>query len=180
MRMEAGPVDHPRFLRHFVANERTIFGYLLAAMADIREAEDLLQEISVALWESFGRYEEGRPFRAWALGIARHKVQKWRERRGRQGKVLSPEVLESLAGALEGEAEALSPRAPLLQQCLDELAGPSRELVDLRYREGLAISGLAARLKRSVAAIEMALVRVRRVLRDCVERKLRLSAEGGP
>ena len=170
-------MDHRRFLKHFVANERLISGYLLAATGDVHEAEDLLQEVSVALWESFDRYEEGRPFHSWALGVARHKVLTWRERKGRRGRVLSMEILEAVEWAEAEEAALLSERRPLLQQCMESLPAHLRELVDLRYADGLPLDEVASRLHKSVGAVQMTFVRIRRALRECVERKLGPAAE---
>jgi len=172
-------MDHRRFLQQFLATERLLTGYLLAATGDFHEAEDLLQEVSVALWESFDRYDPTRPFQGWALGIARHKVLDWRERKGRHRPALSMEFLEVLEKAQIEAGEQLAERRPLLQRCLEALPGHLKELVDLRYREGLRLEELATRLERSVGALQVALVRVRRALRDCIERKLTQAPEAG-
>jgi RNA polymerase sigma-70 factor (ECF subfamily) len=170
-------MDHRRFLQHFVANERLLTGYLLAATGDFHEAQDLLQEVSVALWESFDRYDEGRPFHAWALGIARHKVLNWRERKGRRDRVLSMEVLEAVERIEVEDALLLAERRPLLQQCMETLPSHLRELVGMRYGDGLHLDEVASRVKKSVGAVQMIFVRIRRALRDCVDRKLGPAAE---
>jgi RNA polymerase sigma-70 factor (ECF subfamily) len=172
-------VDHRRFLQKFVAHERLLTGYLLAATGNFHEAEDLLQEVSVALWESFDRYDESRPFQAWALGIARHKVQNWREQKGRARSGLSLEFLDLLGTAQREASDQLSERRPLLQRCVDALPAHLREMVELRYQEGLSLESIAGRLERTVGAIQVALVRVRRVLRECVDRKLAEAAGAG-
>src|SRR5262245_1394717 len=170
-------MDHRRFLQHFVANERLLTGYLLAATGNFHEAEDLLQEVSIALWESFDRYDESRPFHAWALGVARHKVLGWKERRGRRDRMLSMEVLEIVERAELEEPMLFSERRPLLQQCMEALPSHLRELVELRYGDGLQLDAVAGRVKKSVGAVQMTFVRIRRALRDCVDRKLGSAAE---
>jgi RNA polymerase sigma-70 factor (ECF subfamily) len=177
VRSEFRVMDHRRFLQHFVANERLLTGYLLAATGDFHEAEDLLQEVSVALWESFDRYDESRAFHSWALGVARHKVLDWRERRGRRGPVLSMDMLEALECAEAVETALLAERRPLLQKCMESLPAHLRELVELRYGDGLHLDEVATRLKKSVGAVQMTFVRIRRALRDCVDRKLGPAAE---
>jgi len=165
-------MDHRRFLQHFVANERLLTGYLLAATGDLHEAEDLLQEVSVALWESFDRYDEVRPFHSWALGIARHKVLDWRGRKGRRERMLSLEVLDAVERIDVEEAVLLAERRPILQQCMETLPSHLRELVEMRYGDGLQLEEVASRVRKSVGAVQMIVVRVRRALRDCVDRKL--------
>lgn len=172
-------MDHRRFLQRFLAHERLLTGYLLAATGDFHEAEDLLQEVSVVLWESFDAYDESRPFQAWALGIARHKVLDWRERKGRNRAVLSMEFLENLGRAQVEAGGRLAERRPLLERCLEGLPSHLRELIELKYHAGLTLEDLGARLHRSMGSIQVALVRIRRLLRDCVERKLTQAAEAG-
>src|SRR5258708_8690922 len=170
-------MDHRRFLQHFVANERLLTGYVLAATGDFHEAQDLLQEVSVALWESFDRYDEGRPFRTWALGVARHKVLDWRERKGRRDRTLSMEVLDAVGRIEVEETALLAERRPLLQECMETLPSHLRELVELRYGDGLHLDEVASRVKKAVGAVQMIFVRIRRALRDCVDRKLGPAAE---
>jgi RNA polymerase sigma-70 factor (ECF subfamily) len=172
-------MDHRRFLQHFVGSERLLTGYLLAATGNPHEAEDLLQEVSVALWEGFDRFDEKRSFSAWALGIARHKVIDWRGRRGRREAVLDLDILDVVGRTALGESELLAERRSALHRCIDALPEHLREMVGLRYRDGLPLEDLAARIRRNVGAIQMALVRVRRSLRECVDRRLTQASEAG-
>ncbi len=165
-------MNHRRFLQHFVASERVLTGYLLAATGSLHDAEDLLQEVSVALWEGFDRFDEKRSFSAWALGIARHKVIDWRARRGRKEAVLALDVLESIGRAALEDSDRLAERRSVLHRCIETLPAHLREMVGLRYVDGLRLEELAAQLGRNVGAVQMALVRIRRALRDCVDRKL--------
>src|SRR5262245_25964892 len=150
-------MDHQRFLARFMANERLLVGYLLSATGDIHEAEDLLQEVSVTLWESFSRYDEAYSFGSWALGIARHKVLKWRERKGRSEKCLPMETLEAVAQASLDRAAEITERGRILQHCLEKLPEHARSVTRLRYGDGLSIAETAARLGRTVPAMEMML-----------------------
>jgi len=165
-------MDHRRFLQHFVSSERVLTGSLLAATGDLHDAEDLLQEVSVALWEGFDRFDEKRSFTAWALGIARHKVIDWRARRGRKETVLALDILDSVGRAALDDSGRLAERRSVLHRCIEALPAHLREMVGLRYGDGLRLEDLAAQLGRNVGAIQMALVRIRRSLRDCVDRKL--------
>ena len=172
-------MDHRKFLQHFVSSERVLTGYLLAATGNPHEAEDLLQEVSVALWEGFERFDPKRSFTAWALGIARHKVIDWRGRQGRREAVLALEVLDGLGRTALDESEMLAERRTVLHRCIEGLPAHLREMVALRYRDGLPLEELAAQFGRNLGAIQMALVRIRRALRDCVDRKLAQASEAG-
>lgn len=164
--------DHRLFMKHFLKDVGLLKAYLLAAVRDAHESDDLLQEVSSVLWETFERYDESRPFRAWAMGIARLEVLKWRQRRARSREVLSGEALDALADAASGCAGEAEERRLFLHECLETLSGRVREVVRMRYLDALPVARVAERVAHSVGAVEMALVRARRALRECVERKL--------
>jgi RNA polymerase sigma-70 factor (ECF subfamily) len=170
-------LDHRRFLRHFLPAESVLRAYLLAATGDMHAADDLLQEVSSVLCEKFGEYDEERPFRAWAMGVARLEVLKWRQRLARSRETLSVETLGVLADAAEEHAGEIDERLLHLRHCVEALRERIREVLRLRYWQALPIRQVAERLGRSVAAIEMTLVRARRGLRRCVEKRLAKAGE---
>ena len=170
-------MDHRRFLKHFLEEQGVLKAYLLGATSDRHAADDLLQEVSSALWESFSDYDESRPFRPWALGIARNMVLRWRRQKGRSRSVLSEETVRLMADTADAEGEGAELRRAHLRECLDGMGDHLREVLRLRYLENVAIPELAQRVRKSIAAVEMILVRGRRALRDCVERKLQEAGE---
>lgn len=170
--MTAEGSAHREFLRHFLPHEGLLRAYLRAAVRDPVEAEDLLQEVSAVLWEKFGTYDRQRPFRAWALGVSRFQVLKWKQKAARQRVVLSDESMELLAEAAAAAAETAEERRAHLRDCVEKLPEHLRDVLRLRYLEGQPVTRLAARARKSEAAVEMILVRTRRALRDCVDRRL--------
>lgn len=162
---------HAGFLRLLIAEQGILRAYLLAATRDAQVADELLQDVSVSLFTAFARYDRERPFRPWALGVARLHVLRWRRDRMRQPTLLSEEALELLAETAAEEAPEIDRRVGQLRTCIEDLAGRPRELLRWRYAEGLPIAEIAHRLGRQVAAIEMALTRLRRGLRQCIERR---------
>jgi RNA polymerase sigma-70 factor (ECF subfamily) len=166
-------VDHRRFLKHFIPETAFLRAFLLAGTGNVHDAEDLLQEVSSVLWESFDKFDEARPFRAWATGIAKLEVLKWRQKQARRRLVLSEEAVLALADTALEVGEEADARRVHLPSCLERLGGKAREVVALRYLDGLPIKEIAQRVGKSVASIEMALVRSRRALQECVDRKTR-------
>jgi RNA polymerase sigma-70 factor (ECF subfamily) len=166
-----------RFLQHFVPAQRALRAYLHAATRDVHETDDLLQEVSNVLWEKFDQYDEGRPFVAWAVGIARLQVLKWRQAKHRARKILSEQALAELAEAAAQAVVEPDPRPAMLAGCMQGLAARARKVIELKYQEGLPIREIAERLGFQVGAIEMALVRARRALRECIERKMGNSSD---
>ncbi len=176
---DGAKLDHGKFLQAYLESQTLLRAYLLAATGDLHDAEDLLQEVSRVLWESFGRYDPARPFRAWAVGVARFEILKWRQRKARRGESLSGEALENLAGVAEELGGETRARREQLQSCLRRLGHPMREVVRLRYLEGLSLEAIAGRVGKSFAAVGMIVMRARRALRECVDARLGRAGEAG-
>ena len=169
-------MEQSRFLTHFLPAQRALRAYLQAATRDVHETDDLLQDVSNVLWEKFNQYDESRPFTAWALGIARLQVLKWRQAKARARRLLSEEALNELADAAVRASEEPDERPALLERCMEALQARARRVLEMKYGGNLAIKQIADQLGQQVGAIEMALVRARRALRDCIERKLKAAA----
>jgi RNA polymerase sigma-70 factor (ECF subfamily) len=86
--------------------------------------------------------------------------------------VLSAEAVDLMADGLAGDFDLLADRRALLPECIARLQETARRLVVLRYDEGLSVKDVAVRVGRTPAAIDMALSRIRRTLRECITRKL--------
>jgi RNA polymerase sigma-70 factor (ECF subfamily) len=165
-------MDRRDFIGKFAAVERSVRAYLHAATGNFTHAEDLLQNVWRTVWEKLDSYDDTRPFEAWVIGIARLEALKWRERQAKDRLVLSEDIVSRLAETAAEETEDLPARHKFLLECLEQLQGSARKLVNLKYFERKKIREIAENLQRNVPAVEMQLVRVRRLLRDCVERKM--------
>lgn len=170
--------DHRQFMKHFLPAEAVLKAYVLSATGDLRTADELLQEVSAVLWEKFDRFDQSRSFRPWALGVARLEVLKWRQGRARSREVLSGEAVEALMDTAAETAGEIDDRLTHLRDCVKGLGPGTRKMLRLRYWRVLGVAQVAQALGKTVAAIEMALVRARRALRTCIEKKL-TRAEGG-
>ena len=60
-----------------------VSAFITGIVRDFRDRDDVLQEVAVAVIESFDRYDPGRPFVPWAIGVARNQVGLYLRRRGR-------------------------------------------------------------------------------------------------
>lgn len=164
--------DRERFLSLYQEHGPLVRGFLLAATGCPHQADDLQQNVARVLLEKFADYDAARPFHCWALGIARLEALKWRQRLARRREVLSPEAIDLLHAAGQDEADPFADRRERLPACIAALPEASRQLLALRYEAGLGAKDIAGRVGRTPAAIDMALSRIRRLLRDCIERKI--------
>jgi RNA polymerase sigma-70 factor (ECF subfamily) len=112
----------------------------------------------------------------WALAIAFNQVRTHRHRR-RQARLFFGEgLLEKLAAESQGMLDELEARSELLEQCCGKLHPRDRELIEVYYAGDSTVGALAEALGRPANTLYKALQRIRRTLRECIER--RLAAEG--
>jgi len=138
----------------------------------------VLQEVAIAVIESFDRYDPGRPFNAWALGIAQNQVRLYLRRRQRERLVFDDDLIASLSSAFEATTpERLRP-LDFLKDCLDGLPGRARELCDLRYTRELKPATIAESVGMTANSVAKALQRIRDQLRACIEQKAALEGRG--
>lgn len=146
--------------------------FLMALLPTANDAADVLQEVSLVLWEKFETYQSGTNFHAWACKIARLQAMKYRERMGRSAKVLDDAVLEKLSDEAMGREFDPSASLEALAYCLDRLTERNRSLIRRRYQPNASVGELAAEIGRSANSLSKLLGKIRRLLLECVERRL--------
>ncbi len=104
-----------------------------------------------------------------ARSIAYFQVLTFRKKAGRERVVFNSELVDALADRAAVRSQRLADRQVALIDCLDKLPEHSREIIRLYYFMGMKLHAAAEHLGRSIAATEKAIVRIRRLLHDCVE-----------
>jgi len=158
-----------RFLSLFLRSEREIFRYVAALVPNVTDAEDIVQQTALALWEKFDAYDPGQPFTPWACRFALNKARQWIERRQRWQALLDHGLAEELAQRRQELQPELERRLRHLEGCLGRLPAEQRSLVEAYYYERADVESLARRSGRSVAATYKMLQRVRHTLQFCIE-----------
>lgn len=164
--------NHQRFLRAFTANEPAIRAYVRRLVPARADADDIMQEAAIVLWEKFGELGDGADFRSWAFGVARFKVLSWLRDKGRDRLVLDADVVERLADETATDESKLERQRRALELCAEKLAPGQRDLLMQAYQPDARIQQVAAESGRSVTGFYQWLHRVRRALLDCVRREL--------
>lgn len=167
---------HERFLSLFLRSEREVYRYVSVLVPNPSDAEDIVQQTAIALWEKFDTYDPSQPFTPWACRFALNKARQWIERRQRWQLLLAGGLAEELATRREALRPELEARLRHLEACLGRLPEPQRGLVEGYYYRREAIEKLSSGAGRSVVATYKVLQRVRQSLQECIERAVR--AEG--
>jgi RNA polymerase sigma-70 factor, ECF subfamily len=168
-RIEDRSASQQRFLSLFLRSEREIFRYVAALVPNIADAEDIVQQTALALWEKFDAYDPTQPFTPWACRFALNKTRQWLERRQRWQALLEGGLAEELAQRREELLPEIETRLKHLEGCLNKLPAEQRSVVEGYYYRHDAIEKLAENSGRTVAATYKTLQRVRQALQLCVE-----------
>ena len=158
-----------RFLSLFLRSEREIFRYVAVLVPNVADAEDIVQQTAIALWEKFDAYDPNQPFTPWACRFALNKSKQWIERRQRWQALLDKGLAEELAQRREELRPELEVRLKHLEGCLNKLPDEQRSLVEGYYYRRDSIEKLAETSSRTVAATYKMLQRVRHALQGCIE-----------
>src|SRR3954451_12629251 len=133
------PESVDAFVRLLGQNQRRIFLYVMSLVPNWNDAEEVIQETNLVLWREFGRFQPGTNFAAWACKVALHQVLAWRKRVRRDRLEFSQAFLEAVAEEASTASEALEERSQYLARCIERLPKDHRNLLTLRYSEGLGI-----------------------------------------
>src|SRR6476646_3109365 len=138
-RLDDKDAAQQRFLSLFLRSEREIFRYVAVLVPNVADAEDIVQQTALALWEKFDAYDPSRPFTPWACRFALNKSKQWIERRQRWQALLEGGLAEELAQRREELRPELDMRLRHLDRCVGKLPGEERSLVEGYYyrRDGV-------------------------------------------
>jgi|SRR5262245_32792153 len=168
------------FLRLFLQNERRLYAYVLTLLPNRADAEDVLQEASLVMWDKFDEDHPPDDFAAWGCRIAYFKVLDFFKKHQRSRVCFSQALVERLAETSIEQAATLQldERREALSGCVEKLPPRERDLLTRRFAAGATTQSIAADVGRSVEAVYKALSRIRQVLFDCITKTL--AREGRP
>jgi RNA polymerase sigma-70 factor, ECF subfamily len=170
-------LSETELVRWLLSERARLLAYIWAIVRDNHLTEDIFQEVSLLAVDKRSEIRNSAALPVWLRKAARFHALAAIRRDRKNPAVLSNEVLDALdrSWASRDQASAAA-TVEALQQCLAELAPKSRELVALRYQDRLSGDEVAGRLGVKVHSVYVALGRVHRALRDCIQR--RLSSKG--
>ncbi len=169
------------FEERAAVQRRPLLAYLYTLSGDYHTAEDLVQEALTIALQKREHYFPEADFGAWLRAIARNVWM--RERRSGARRPASTEIIDDLADEVFSAAhyaeESWAREREALRECLEGLEEADRGLLRGHFSAGKRYAELAEAAGRTLSWVKVRMFRARKVLAECVRRRLGLVGEGG-
>ncbi len=153
--------------------EGLFFGVALRILRRESEAEDVLQEAAVLIWERAPAYNPklGRPA-SWAVTLVRNKaIDRLRstQRRNDLHERAAGELGDSLSGVAADSVALAADASAAVTRTLSRLPSEQREAIELAFFGGLSQGEIAERLAEPLGTIKARIRRGMLAMRDALE-----------
>ncbi len=163
--------DRGAFEALYRATSARLYGVCVRVLSDRTEAEDVLQDAFVTIWNRAGQYDPDRAGAiAWLSTIVRNKaIDRLRSRPPVSRAPL--ELIEQMADpgeAPDRDAEIATDRSRL-DRCLEQLDERRRSLIRIAFFDGATYDELAARIGAPLGSVKSWIRRGLMQLKACLE-----------
>ncbi|MBI1368437.1 MAG: sigma-70 family RNA polymerase sigma factor [Planctomycetes bacterium] len=157
------------FVKLVAAHQNRLYSYIMSLVRAPADADDILQETNVVLWDKRDEALAADSFTAWSYAVARTQVMAFHRDHKRDRHVFDAELLKLVCDEAVEVSSHLSERRDALETCLGRLDPDAHALIKLRYETQHTLREVALRVGKSTAATTQALYRVRLALLECIE-----------
>jgi RNA polymerase sigma-70 factor (ECF subfamily) len=164
-------------MRQWTLVQPIVSSYVHAMVRDHGARDDLMQEIAIAVLDSYDRFDSNSQFERWAMGIARNHLRNYFRTQSRKRLHFDDDLVASLAESFADTRADDLPYQEHLQYCLAQLDGRAKELCLARYNDNKTPTEIALNLGSTANRISKALQRIREKLRECILQRARLQGE---
>ena len=135
--------------------------------------DDYAQEAFLVAYKKFNEYDaEKASFGIWVKGIARFLILNDKRKFARRLRLQNQFVCELLISDPITMDEHNEHEIEVLKNCISKLEGPSKKMLEKRYEEKKNSKELALIFDRKPSAIRQQLLRIRLILKSCLDRSL--------
>ncbi len=171
----AGRGDSRAFDQLYDRMAPRLFGLLRQMLHDEREAEDVLQDGFVLLWERAATFdsERSKAF-TWAVMLFRHRAIDRMRMLGRRNRLVDSAILEqttlmaSAHAGVDDEVQA-NERGVVVREALNELPKDQRQLIEFAFLKGLTHHVIAESLSMPLGTVKTNIRRGLLRLRDLLK-----------
>lgn len=157
------------FIRVLSGGQLRIYTYIMAVVANRNDADDIMQQTMLMMWQKFDTFEPGTDIVAWGIAIARYLIMEFRRKQKKDSRIrFSERTFVELEREAKGRLEDTEDYVKSLRHCVEKLSSRDKTLVDLRYEQGVTVKDISIRMSRTVQNVYYHLSRIHSLLLACV------------
>ena len=175
---QVAAADEAAFASFYRRFSPGVFSMIYEILQDQKEAEDVLQEAFVQMWNKASTYDSARStVFTWAVMISRNKAidrVRARQRRARTAEAAATEADVNPVGNVPPQADELmgeSEERNRIRAALSRLPDAQRNVIDLAFFRGLTQAEISVRLDAPLGTIKARIRRGLLALRDVLGAK---------
>jgi len=161
-----------QFVECLSSHQARLRAYAISMVRSSADADDLLQNACLTLWEKREQYDSARDFFPWACGFVLIEVLRHRRKKATDKLMFDENLLNTLSAEYIANSDDLDMRRESMHKCLGKLNAEDRELLRDRYCMNVKPKEISDRRSRPLPTIYGALSRIRRALHRCIEANL--------
>jgi len=165
--VRAAQVDRAAFAVLYRRYLDRVYGYCFYLLGDHHDAEDVTERTFLAALAAIDRFrDQGAGFRSWLFRIAHNQVANALRSRGRRRTSPLESVAEPMASTDTADEIGRADEARRVRRALGKVSEDRRQVLVLRFVDGLSSQEIGAVLDRSPGAIRVLQHRALREMRE--------------
>ena len=163
------------FFELFMNSQKSVYAYILSSVHHYADANDLFQETATVLWQKFQEFDLDTNFQAWAISIAKNMVRNYFNKRKHTRLQFDEDLAKKIEDQTVSKLSNYDSRVEALKKCFEKLSDSNRQLLKLRYEEGMTIKLIASRFSKPLQGMYKYMARLQNALLECTEKTMAMS-----
>ncbi|UUO04869.1 sigma-70 family RNA polymerase sigma factor [Blastopirellula sp. J2-11] len=159
-------------MRLLTSYHSRILHYICSLVSNRTHAEDVMQEVSIALWEKRDQYDPDRNFFVWMRGFAKVKVLTYYRQQSRAPCQLTEDTVQKIIARVDSNQHAVEDHLAALRYCLQQLPEEQRLLLGKFYKPMADVELIAEEFNIRPSTVYVRVHRIRKSLLQCVHQYL--------
>ena len=167
-------MDKSTFINLLTNHYCRLHAFVLCMVPNKSDADDVMQEATLRMWEKFGECDLGTDFFAWSKTIARYCILNLRKKKARYPYQLTPDVLDLLQKDREVYDDCVDNKLDALRNCIGKLSKDQKTILRVRYSENMSPKIIAQRTGLPLHTLYRKIANLHASLLGCVRREMNL------
>lgn len=152
--------------------QQSVSAFIMSIVPRFQDADDILQQVAVAVVKNYDKYDKQQSFIGWAIGIAKNEILMYRRNNPKGRLIFDIKTIEAISKAHEKESAKFNEMRKALDICIKKVTGRTRQILEMRYFNELSVSRIAQKLGMTNGAVYTLLHRIRLTLQECIDGRM--------